>query len=183
MTRVPLCTVDVHPPRQRWHPRLRSKVTAPDIRFWRLVDVREWARCWPWKGTKLTKGYGRFNLFGNRKVLAHRFAYRLAIRPIPLGRCVLHSCDNPSCCNPRHLFLGTIADNAADMVAKGRQGNGRPLNRATWNPHSKLTPDYVRMARGAYAAGVPQTHIAAHLGVHSSTISRAVRGEVWGHVS
>ncbi len=72
--------------------------------------------CWKWRGAKLKHGYGRYS----GGLLAHRIAYELLVGPIPESLLVLHSCDNPECTNPKHLFLGTHSDNAKDMVSKGR---------------------------------------------------------------
>lgn len=86
--------------------------------FWKNVDKRGSDDCWPWLAFK-HKGYGRFR--GDR---AHRVSWRL--RHGDAGDMqVLHRCDNPSCVNPAHLFLGTPSDNMADKVAKGRQAKGR----------------------------------------------------------
>lgn len=80
-------------------------------------------KCWPWVGGSLNEGYGCIRLGSShgRIVLAHRAAWAIANGPIPDGLFVLHHCDNPPCCNPAHLFLGTHQDNMDDMVAKGRQ--------------------------------------------------------------
>ena len=80
--------------------------------------------CVEWTGHVDRKGYGRVSIEG-RQVFAHRVAWELAHGPIPDGLCVLHHCDNPPCCNPAHLFLGTIRDNNLDMSAKGRNHNQR----------------------------------------------------------
>jgi hypothetical protein len=75
--------------------------------------------CLEWTGYRLPKGYGTIRIAG-KNVYAHRFAWALAHVPIPTGQWVLHHCDNPPCCEPTHLFLGTNADNVADKMAKGR---------------------------------------------------------------
>ena len=77
------------------------------------------AECWEWRGLRDKHGYGRKGPYKT----THRLAWEWANGPVPAGMCVLHRCDNPPCCNPDHLFLGTQADNLADMVAKGRHHN------------------------------------------------------------
>lgn len=100
--------------------------------------------CIEWQAFRLPHGYGQIQegRAGSRKLLAHRAAYELQHGPIPSGMNVLHRCDNPSCVNTEHLFLGTQADNVYDMVSKGRQ---------SWKektPWQKLTPnDAVKIVR------------------------------------
>lgn len=88
-------------------------------RFWKKVDRRGPDECWPWTGATV-QGYGRLNI-DNRSVLAPRVLIEVEFGvPVPPHLRVLHHCDNPPCCNPAHLFIGTQADNVADMWAKGR---------------------------------------------------------------
>jgi|SRR5688500_1664017 len=92
-------------------------------RFWPKVEKRGRDECWPWKAAVLKSGYGILNQDGDFEKLAHRIAWTIAKRrPIPDGMLVMHVCDTPGCVNPRHLTLGTDADNMADMVQKGRSG-------------------------------------------------------------
>lgn len=90
-------------------------------RFWEKVDRRGPDDCWLWTAS-LSAGYGQIGLGGKDggNGHAHRVAWELSRGPIPVGLNVLHRCDVPACCNPRHLFLGTLRDNTVDMYAKGR---------------------------------------------------------------
>jgi len=92
-------------------------------RFWSKVDVRGRDECWEWQASG-SKGYGRLMMDGVTWG-AHRLAFTLVKGRIPDGMCVLHSCDNPPCCNPAHLFIGTHADNMRDMAKKGRSSSSR----------------------------------------------------------
>ncbi len=94
-------------------------------RFWAKVD-RSGPGCWPWMGAHNPRGYGNFAI-GDMTVRASRMAWELSFGPIPDGLWVLHTCDNPPCCNPAHLFLGTHAANMADMKAKGRAPGGNAV--------------------------------------------------------
>lgn len=90
----------------------------PSVRFWRMVEKT--SGCWPWIGSRDRRsGYGQFRLNG-RVAKAHRWAYEDAYGPLSKDAKVLHRCDNPCCVRPDHLFVGSQADNVADMLAKGR---------------------------------------------------------------
>ena len=101
--------------------------------------------CWEWTGYTNKGGYGRTNESGTRRlVYVHRASYSIFIGPITNGSLVLHKCDNPPCFNPEHLFLGSYADNRADMVNKNRDSHGET------HPSAKLTDREVRDIRRSY---------------------------------
>ncbi len=128
--------------------------------------------CWNWIGSKNTDGYGNFRV-GSKIVGAHRLSYELLVGPIPKDICVLHICDNPSCVNPDHLWLGTHADNSADKVAKNRQEKGEDRKDA------KLTEDQILLIRRDNRI---HSKIAEEYGIDQSTVSRIRSREDWRHV-
>lgn len=101
-------------------------------RFWPKVDASGGDNsCWTWRASKHTNGYGQIGSGGRgRPLLSHRVSWQLTNGDIPAGMVVCHKCDNPLCCNPAHLFLGTQADNLKDMTDKGRRCSGQAMSRA-----------------------------------------------------
>lgn len=104
--------------------------------------------CIEWTGARTASGYGRIGRGrrGEGWTHAHRAAWEVAHGPIPEGLCVLHRCDNPPCCNPEHLFLGSLEDNSRDMVTKGRGRKQIPAGEA--HPDARLTDADVAELRG-----------------------------------
>jgi hypothetical protein len=94
--------------------------------FEEYVERLPWSGCWAWLRGVDHKGYGEFKRMA-RKRKAHRYAYELYLGSIPTGKFVCHSCDNPACVNPGHLFLGDAVDNVRDCIRKGRRvvGNAK----------------------------------------------------------
>jgi hypothetical protein len=112
------------------------------------LQVDKSADCWEWVGSKIPQGYGHIH-HNHADIYAHRASWIIYYGEIPNGLCVLHRCDNPSCVNPEHLFIGTIADNMHDRDAKGRNNKGKRYPYIARHKHLKefckhgheLTPD------------------------------------------
>lgn len=146
-------------------------------RFWRHVD-RSGGQdaCWPWIGASSDKRYGSFGIRGKTE-RAHRVAYRISKGDFDPSLSVCHACDMTWCCNPAHLFLGTHADNMADRTSKMRERRGSA------HPCAKLSEESVAEIRVRHARGERYAQLAQEYGVDRMTISRAVRGKGWRHVS
>ncbi len=139
-------------------------------RFW--PKVKKGDGCWLWTGGTVGKGYGKFE-----QTTAHRIAYELSRGLIPDGLHVLHTCDNPICCHPDHLFLGTNLDNIQDRIDKGRSCRGED------NHFSKLSEQDVRRVHELRKAGLNQYKIASEVGASQATVSRILRKKIWRHVA
>lgn len=139
------------------------------------VEKRGPDECWPWRNFVESDGYGRF-VFQKKRVRSHRVAYELAKGAVPEGLVVMHSCDNPVCCNPAHLSVGTSQENTADKIAKGR-GNA-PKGEAVGS--AKLTDDAVRFIRSS-PMRVPD--LARRFGVHPQCIYKVRQRIRWKHVT
>lgn len=151
-----------------------SKPRTPlSVRLWRHVDKTGGAdACWNWTGAKLKTGYGTLNMgTGQGSVRAHRVAYEDAHGPITDGLHVMHSCDNPLCCNPAHLSLGTPKMNNDDKIAKGRDIRGEAHHGC------KLTDEDVVAMRAAHAAGVSGRKLAKLFGMSEGGVSQIVNGK------
>ena len=154
--------------------RLPTEWHRPTVieRFLDRVDKRP-DGCWVWNGSLFPTGYGQFQPERKRSSaggLAHRWAYILLVGPIPVRKSVLHRCDNKSCVNPDHLFLGSQADNIADKVAKGRQARGERHGMST------VSDETVRAIQAALARGVCQAEIGRWYGVSRQYVGFIRRG-------
>lgn len=154
-------------------------------RFWSKVSKAEGDGCWEWTAvTNPETGYGVFSIH-DAPYSAHRVSWEMHSGPIPRGvgahgTCVLHRCDNRKCVRPSHLFLGTQAENLADMDAKGRRKTVASLGEAQGN--AKLTDEKVREIRRRAAAGERHRDIAGDVGVNRSTVSSVAGRRSWAHV-
>jgi hypothetical protein len=147
-------------------------LTANDVsRFHATVARGHADGCWPWSGSIDHYGYGRFSV-GGKWYRASRIAMLIQMGSDPGSLCVCHSCDNPCCCNPRHLFLGTQHDNVRDCCDKGRHKYG--LSAAT------LTSQQVIAIKGSTLS---IGELAQRYGVAQNTISAIQMGRLWPQVA
>lgn len=161
-------------------------------RFWSHVDIGSPDECWEWQAYRDHRGYGTFGFAAGDTRWAHRVAWELTNGPIPDGMLACHRCDNPPCCNPGHLFLGSYADNNSDAKAKGRTARGerhssrtRPesVRRGERHHAAKLTAEQVQEIRDQITAGDSHGVIAARYGVTRSNVNHIARGKSWSGVA
>lgn len=134
--------------------------------------------CWEWDGTRVERGYGMVHWQG-AMIPAHRASYTVHVGPIPDGLVVCHRCDNPPCIRPDHLFVGTPADNTADMFAKGRNHD----TRGSANPAAKLDERQVAEIKAALRAGERRADIASRFMVSRNIVNFIATGRTWNHVA
>ena len=158
-------------------------------RLFAKLSVKGEDECWEWTANKLGGGYGVFYLQG-KTYYVHRLSYLLYRGEIPEGMLVCHTCDNPACANPKHLFLGTIRDNMADKIRKNRQakgvthamfGNGH-LMIGENNPTAKLTDDQVRQIFNLKEQRLTQHEIGRRFGIRQATVSGLLHGKRYPHI-
>ncbi len=162
--------------------------------FWEKVDIRSKDECWKWKASRPGgNAYGGFRASGHH-YQAHRFAFIVTIGPIPDGMFVCHKCDNPPCCNPDHLFVGTRLDNIRDMVSKGRHrfdfggidGKRRQrmaVRRGKDSHLAKVTEEIVSSIRKEYKKRVVTYNMLGDkYGLCSGAIKAIVRRLTWTHI-
>jgi hypothetical protein len=146
--------------------------------FWRHVLIKGFDECWPWLGA-CNGAYGQtlFDTPFGTLYRAHTIAFFLATGVYPGGSVIRHTCDNPPCCNPRHLKKGTQLDNVLDKVAKGRQARGQDSGNA------KLTNFDVLCIRRLYAVyGLSKGCIGRIFGTDRKNIFFILRGSTWKHL-
>lgn len=131
--------------------------------------------CWIWTGNKLPSGYGRF-WFKEKLMYAHRVSYILHISEFDPTLCCLHKCDNRSCVNPNHLFLGNNKDNIMDMIQKGRNAKGEQIFQ------SKLTEEEIKEIKNLLLQGISCVEIGRLFKVDQSNIHYIKHGHTWKHM-
>jgi hypothetical protein len=141
-------------------------------RFWKYAKKTD--DCWLWTGAPTEEGYGYLRI-RNKAIYAHRLSWQLFRGPIPAGLCVLHSCDNPPCTNPDHLFLGTRKDNARDMRNKGRH----PDQYGEKSSRAKLTIAQVIELRNLRESGMSYRKLGKMFGIAAPNAWRIVKREHW----
>lgn len=161
----------------------RAAIDRPSLetRFWSKVEKRDHDACWPWIAAvrRMDEGYGAFWL-DNRHQPASRVAWVLTNGPIDGELVVCHRCDNPRCCNPHHLFLGTNLENNADKVAKRRHAFGERNGNSILSQENVLDIRALRQPGQRPSKGLVKK-LAARFGVSPSTI-QAVWGQNWKHI-
>lgn len=150
-------------------------------KFWQRVDMRAPSECWNWVGTKSRGGYGRLKVMGHT-IAAHRFSLMVAI-----GRCInshefaCHTCDNPVCVNPKHLYVGNHKTNTADMVARNRSVKWEGKRRGQENPRAKLNIEDIHKIRFMHFV-VPIRKIASQFSINKSTVCDIIYKRSWTNV-
>lgn len=142
-------------------------------RFWRRVAIGNPGECWPWTGHLLSTGYGKA-VFRGKRHAASRLAYWFAKGEPRLW--VLHTCDNPVCCNPNHLYEGTPQQNIRDMVSRDRQARGER------HGSSKYSEAQIREVIRLIPSGLNAPQIEAITGVSFNTVKQVRSGKVWKHL-
>jgi hypothetical protein len=140
--------------------------------------------CWLWTASTVGgRGYIRCDIRDDnglvvkvRSVYAHRFSWEIHVGPIPTGLMVCHTCDNPLCVCPDHLFLGSQAENMTDRNTKKRQARGE------WHGRAKVTAQAVRRIRTLRAAGATQVSLAEQFGLSRRAVRSILDGRNWRHV-
>jgi len=159
-----------------YHQKIKQFGKSPQLsteeRFWSKIEKNSSNLCWPWLASKDNFGYGLFNI-NHKCIRSHRMAWELTYGIITDQQCILHHCDNPSCCRPDHLFLGTRTDNSKDKTMKGRVPNEFSL------PHTKTSfEDRAKIVLMYQTGKYTQKQLAVMFSISPSRVSYIVK---YGH--
>jgi hypothetical protein len=155
--------------------------TLEEAFFEIMGNLPESDKCIIWKGRLDRKGYGTLSV-KSIKMKAHRFSYQKYIGEISEGLCVCHSCDNPSCVNPKHLWLGTSQENIMDKISKGRDIDP-PKLLGELNYNSRFNEETIKLIRKEHKESKTSfTDLARRYGVTRCAISLIVKRKTWKHV-
>jgi hypothetical protein len=160
--------------KMKQHEHLRKRKS---YNFWANVTIKDETQCWLWQGSVDAAGYGRMNRIvdGRKFYRAHQLAFYLS-KGNSQDLYICHECDNPTCCNPKHLFLGTALENTQDRDRKGRTAKGERL------PIAKLKEEDIPVILKLKSTGLNNHHIGKKLGVSHETIRNVLAGNTWKHV-
>lgn len=150
-------------------------------KFWSHVAIQQDNNaCWEWQAYRKSNRYGELT-YKRQKWIASRLAYVLAnnIDVLPVGMHVCHKCDNPPCCNPNHLFLGTAKDNVHDAMKKGRAY----LKKGAEHPSAKMTEEKVRKIRLLHELGFSYKEIGRVYDIDIYQVRAIVKKRSWAHVT
>lgn len=168
----------------------KININQSDIcKFWGRVERGSETECWPWLSSKSKLGYGKMSI-GRKHIRANRFALVASGIEIPENMCACHTCDNPSCCNPNHLWIGSQADNQKDRAAKGRSSRGE-RNPSKTHPElfcgekhhaSILTEEIVSELRRNPPIGLNISAESLKYSISPGGLRAAIVGSTWRHV-
>lgn len=160
-------------------PRSYTRLSKQDLiaKLYAYTNVDEVFGCWVWNRCLNNMGYGKICVGNYAIELAHRVSYELHVGPIPANMFVLHKCDNPACCNPEHLFVGTQADNMRDASRKGRVSRKGLMG--IEHGRAQLTEADVRHIR---QSPISCGKLATRYGLSATQIYRIKKRQLWRHL-
>lgn len=146
-------------------------------RFWSYVHIAGEDDCWNWIGGR-ANGYGIFRI-GKRSIGSHRFSYLMANGNIPDDLLVMHSCDNPSCVNPKHLRAGTQTENISDMYKRNRAVDNSGENSA----HAKVTEkEVIEIREKYYKDNITQSQLSKMYNLSQPSVNEIIHRRTWKHI-
>lgn len=152
-----------------------------EARFWSYVSISGEEDCWEWSGAVKKTGYGSFKAISYVSIVASRMAWAFANNSDPGDLMVCHACDNPVCCNPSHLWVGTAADNNTDCASKGRTYFQKTAHkrRGAGNPRALISELDILMILSDMINGENNKEISRKYGITHSMVSVIRRGKAW----